>query len=77
VFVNLLPLNKPEVTIQRASEKFGKEGNLTDDSSRHQSAPCSKHWRRGRADYEENPQAKILHNTPTQSSQVLHNLLLS
>ncbi len=36
VFVNLLPLNKPEVTIQRASEKFDKEGNLTDEASRKQ-----------------------------------------
>lgn len=36
VFVNLLPLNKPEVTIQRASEKFDKEGNLTDVASRQQ-----------------------------------------
>jgi len=36
VFVNLLPLNKPEVTIQRASEKFDKEGKLTDEASRQQ-----------------------------------------
>ncbi len=34
VFTNMHPLNKPEVTIQRAHEKFDAEGNLTDEPSR-------------------------------------------
>lgn len=34
VFTNMLPLNKPEVAIQRAWEKFDAEGNLTDEPSR-------------------------------------------
>jgi chromate reductase len=34
VNVNLLPLNKPEVFISRAHEKFDAEGNLTDETTR-------------------------------------------
>jgi chromate reductase len=34
VFTNMLPLNKPEVAIQRAWEKFDADGNLTDEPSR-------------------------------------------
>jgi chromate reductase, NAD(P)H dehydrogenase (quinone) len=36
VYINLLPLNKPEVIIQRAWEKFDADGNLTDERSRQQ-----------------------------------------
>jgi len=36
VFTNMLPLNKPEVTVQRASEKFDAQGNLTDEPTRRQ-----------------------------------------
>ena len=36
VFTNLLPLNKPEVAVQRASEKFDAQGNLTDEPTRRQ-----------------------------------------
>jgi chromate reductase len=36
VFLNMHPLNKPEVTIQRASEKFDAHGNLTDQAAREQ-----------------------------------------
>ncbi len=32
--LDLLPLNRPEVMIQRAAEKFDPDGNLTDDSIR-------------------------------------------
>ncbi len=32
-FTNMLPVNKPEVAIQRAWEKFDAEGNLTDEPS--------------------------------------------
>jgi chromate reductase len=34
VFTNMLALNKPEVRIMRAWEKFDAEGNLTDEPSR-------------------------------------------
>jgi chromate reductase len=33
VFTNMHPLNKPEVTISRAWEKFDAGGNLTDEES--------------------------------------------
>jgi chromate reductase len=36
VFTNMLPLNKPEVMIQRARDKFDANGNLTDEHSREQ-----------------------------------------
>jgi chromate reductase len=36
VYTNMLPLNKPEVTIQRARDKFDANGNLTDEHSREQ-----------------------------------------
>lgn len=34
VFLNLLPMNKPEVMIARAQEKFDANGKLTDDVTR-------------------------------------------
>jgi len=34
VFLNMYPLNQPEVMIATASEKFDAEGNLTDESSK-------------------------------------------
>jgi len=34
VFTNMLPLNKPEVRIIRAAEKFDAEGLLTDEATR-------------------------------------------
>lgn len=34
VFVNLLPLNKPELFVQRAQERFDADGNLTDERVR-------------------------------------------
>jgi len=36
VFTNLLPLNKPKVTVQRAFEKFDAQGHLTDEPTRRQ-----------------------------------------
>jgi chromate reductase len=34
VFTNMLPLNKPEVRVMRAAEKFDAEGRLTDEATR-------------------------------------------
>ena len=34
VFLNMLPLNKPEVMIGNSGQKFDAEGNLTDDATR-------------------------------------------
>ncbi len=34
VFVNLIPMNKPEVVIARAHEKFDEEGKLVDEVTR-------------------------------------------
>jgi len=34
VFLNMLPINRPEVMIGNASERFDTEGNLTDDATR-------------------------------------------
>lgn len=34
VFLNLLPLNKPEVCIMKATEKFDENGKLTDEYTR-------------------------------------------
>jgi chromate reductase len=34
VFTNMLTLNKPEVLVANANEKFDKDGNLTDESTR-------------------------------------------
>jgi chromate reductase len=34
VFLNMFPLNQPEVMIGNASERFDKDGNLTDESTR-------------------------------------------
>src|SRR5687768_12340475 len=34
VFLNVIPINQPEVMIGKASERFDAEGNLTDDSTR-------------------------------------------
>ena len=34
VFANMLPLNKPEVFISRAQEKFDAQGRLTDETMR-------------------------------------------
>ncbi|HEU5122875.1 MAG TPA: NAD(P)H-dependent oxidoreductase [Verrucomicrobiae bacterium] len=34
VFLNVFPLNQPEVMIGNASERFDAEGNLTDESTR-------------------------------------------
>jgi chromate reductase len=36
VYTNMLPLNGPEVMIQRSWEKFDANGNLTDEPSRQQ-----------------------------------------
>jgi chromate reductase len=36
VFTNMLPLNKPEVIVQRAWEKFDAQGNPTDETIRQQ-----------------------------------------
>jgi len=35
VYLDMHPLNKPEVFVARASEKFDAEGNLTDTPTRH------------------------------------------
>jgi chromate reductase len=34
VFTNMLPLNKPQVQVSRAAEKFDKNGRLTDEKTR-------------------------------------------
>jgi chromate reductase len=34
VFLNMFPVNQPEVMIGNASERFDKEGNLTDEATR-------------------------------------------
>jgi chromate reductase len=34
VFVDLLPLNKPEVMVRSAADKFDANGNLTDEETR-------------------------------------------
>jgi chromate reductase len=34
VFLNMFPLNKPEVMISSCADKFDAEGNLTDASTR-------------------------------------------
>ncbi|MEO8098031.1 MAG: NAD(P)H-dependent oxidoreductase [Acidobacteriota bacterium] len=34
VFLNMFPLNQPEVLIANASEKFDKDGNLTDEKTK-------------------------------------------
>jgi chromate reductase, NAD(P)H dehydrogenase (quinone) len=34
VFTNMLPLNKPELMVARAAEKFDSEGNLNDTATR-------------------------------------------
>ena len=34
VFTNMLPVNRPEVFVMHASEKFDPEGNLTDEMAR-------------------------------------------
>src|SRR6185503_12110092 len=34
VFLNMFPVNRPEVMIGNASERFDKEGNLTDETSK-------------------------------------------
>ncbi len=34
VYTNMHPLNKPEVEVQRAWEKFDPNGNLTDEPTR-------------------------------------------
>src|SRR5690349_16295819 len=34
VFLNMFPVNQPEVMISRASERFDKEGNLVDDATK-------------------------------------------
>jgi len=36
VFTNMFPLNKPEVAIQRALEKFDASGKLVDEPARQQ-----------------------------------------
>jgi chromate reductase len=36
VFLNVLPINQPEVMISHAAKRFDSEGNLTDeDTKRH------------------------------------------
>jgi chromate reductase, NAD(P)H dehydrogenase (quinone) len=34
VFLNMFPINQPEVMIANAAERFDAEGNLTDDTTR-------------------------------------------
>jgi chromate reductase len=34
VFLNMFPVNQPEVMIGNASERFDAEGNLTDEQTR-------------------------------------------
>jgi chromate reductase len=34
VYTNMLPINKPEVLVARAQEKFDSRGRLTDDATR-------------------------------------------
>ena len=34
VFLNMFPINRPEVMIGKAAEKFDAAGNLTDDATR-------------------------------------------
>ena len=34
VFLNMYPLNMPEVMISRAHERFDTDGNLTDEKTR-------------------------------------------
>src|SRR4051812_31696485 len=34
VFLNMFPLNQPEVMIGHAAERFGKDGNLTDQATK-------------------------------------------
>jgi chromate reductase len=34
VFLNMFPINQPEVMIGNASERFDAEGNLTDDQTK-------------------------------------------
>lgn len=36
VFTNMLPINRPEVMVANAAEKFDQSGNLTDDSIKEQ-----------------------------------------
>lgn len=36
VFVNAIPLNKPQLYIQKAQDQFDKEGNLTNEATRNQ-----------------------------------------
>jgi len=34
LFINMLPLNRPEVIVSNAKEKFDEEGNLTDEHTK-------------------------------------------
>jgi chromate reductase len=34
VFLNMFPINQPEVMIGNAAERFDAEGNLTDDATK-------------------------------------------
>jgi chromate reductase len=34
IFTNMIVMNKPEILIQKAGDKFDKDGNLTDESTR-------------------------------------------
>ncbi len=34
IFTNMITMNRPEILVQKANEKFDKEGNLTDESTR-------------------------------------------
>jgi chromate reductase len=36
VYVNAIPLNKPQLYIQKAQEQFDKDGNLTNEATRNQ-----------------------------------------
>ncbi len=47
VYTNLLPLNKPEVLIAKAQEKFDEEGTLTDEQTKqfiHQQLAALYQW---------------------------------
>ena len=39
IFLNMHPINKPEFMVPSAGDKFGKEGNLTDEETRNKIEP--------------------------------------
>ncbi len=47
VFLNMFPINQPEVMIGNAAERFDAEGNLTDETTKSSSANSSIIWCNG------------------------------